>query len=89
MKSHEDICVPGLVLERPTKLKDNRTYLIAYNDETGFHFERATFHDGIVPYWYVNKLWGVMSIVHNNHVEPYKIPNAKEYLEQVDHFLGF
>jgi hypothetical protein len=96
---------PGLLLERPLKLKEGRTYLIVVPNYLGQgirwyiatyyeNVQQASFEDPSVMLDMFTPHWVVddnwmNSIAHDNSIIPYKIPNAKEYEAQVDNFLGF
>ena len=94
---------PGLILERPLKLKEGRTYFIVVNSPDGFKTYVAMYNEYIIewaissnkifePYWELETRqhsFTTSKITHSNDITPYNIPNAQEYEAQVDHFLGF
>ncbi len=93
---------PGLLLERPLKLKEGRTYFIVIPNYLGQgincvfarYYEISTQWEGMKqveifePHWVVDGIFST-SIAHDNTVIPYKIPDLEEYNKNVDHFLGF
>ena len=90
---------PGLLLERPLKLKEGRTYFIVVKKEHGVHCYLATYKETIAqwsipskkifcPHWIIQAGF-YEQLDHSNDVIPYKIPNWEEYQKNVDHFLGF
>jgi len=90
---------PGLLLERPLKLKEGRTYFIVLQHTDVCRCLLATYKEYIAewsipstqtfwPHWIVQGGF-YEKLDHDNNITPYKIPNTEEYQNNVDHFLGF